>query len=188
MNRRAKTTMERELRAAGASSDDVQELSRLATSLARLKTPGLAPGFGWRRRLRSRLWLAGSGVVSGLVVGVLLVAVAQTSYPGGLLYPLKRASETVAVAVHPDYRGAQMMRRAEEVRQLATSHRDPALVAATLQDYRTEAVAYQSQTQNYAAFKYCQAYLQQAEGAASGSERQEISNTLATFRPDEGKG
>jgi hypothetical protein len=101
------------------------------------------------------------------------------------LYPLKRTSEAVALQAQPDFRGVLMMRRAQEVRELVGHNGSPDLVASTLHDYASDAVAYKAQTtQNYAAFRYCQANLQQAESQASGQERQQIASTLADIPVD----
>jgi hypothetical protein len=121
----------------------------------------------------------------GLLAGLILVALAQTSFPGSRLYPLKRASETVALRAQPDYRGVLMMRRAQEVRELVSRKGSQHLVVTTLHDYVADATAYKAQTsQNYAAFSYCQANLQQAETQAGGQERQAIAATLASLPAD----
>jgi len=189
MKQPSSSKLKQELRDAGAAPGDATKLSQFATGLTRLQTgtPKLSDGIRWRPR--RRVWsvlpavaLAGAG---GLLAGLLLVALAQTSFPGSLLYPVKRASEAVALQTQPDYRGVLMMRRAQEVRELVSRNGSSDLVATTLHDYATDAIAYKAQTgQNYAAFRYCQANLQQAESQARGKERQQIAGTLAALPAD----
>lgn len=171
-----------ELRAAGASRQEAEELGRIAVSLIRLK--GREPVVSVKVRHRYRLPLKLSlAITGGLLLGGLVVAAAQTVYPGNWLYPVKRVSENLAVAIRPDYRGVVMMRRAQEVKELVASHSDPSLVATTLQDYRLEAAAYK--TKNYAAFEYCKANLVQAEALASVSEKPLIASAIAGINVDD---
>ena len=186
MKRSLNSDLNQELQAAGAKPEDAAQLVALATGITRLKTTGpqLAPSRS-SRQSHFQWWPLLPAAAGGLFAGLILVALAQTSFPGSWLYPVKRASETVALQTQPAYRGVVMMRRAQEVRELVTTNANPSLVTSTLHDYATDAVAYQAQsTENYAAFRYCQSNLQQAESQARGSERQEIAATLASLPAD----
>jgi hypothetical protein len=190
MKRRGDAILKQELQAAGAAPEDAARLTRLAAGLGRLKAQGPQLAVGHRPpQTGDRWWPAlptvGLAAAGGLLTGLVLVALAQTSFPGSWLYPVKRASEAVAVQAQPDYRAVLMMRRAQEVRELVAHNGSPRLVATTLHDYTVEATAYQAQSgRNYGAFRYCQTNLQQAETQAGGQERQAIAATLAAFPPD----
>lgn len=187
MKRPTNTPLHQELEAAGAKPKDATQLTQLATGLTRLKAAGpqLVTPKPSHRIWRWPVWPSVATALGGVVAGVVVVSLAQTSLPGNWLYPVKRASEAVAIQIQPDYRGVVMMRRAQEVRELVGQNGSPELVATTLHDYSTEAIAYKAQTsQNYAAFRYCQSNLQQAAGQAQGSERQAITATLASLPAD----
>jgi hypothetical protein len=177
-----------ELQSAGANPGESTELERLATSLSRLKgtEPPGAPNFRLTgrqlsRQLFRRPWPHVLSAAAGVLLGVVLLAVAQSTVSGSWLYPLKRASEAITIQVAPSYRATAMMRRAEEVQQLVAHRGQPQLITNTLSDYRQTALAYK--TKNYAAMEYCQRSLQQAETTATGPERQEIAATLSQLGP-----
>ncbi len=77
-----------------------------------------------------RFWLplrfAAIGAVAALTLGAGIVSAAQASLPGSTLYPIKVASETVALGLAPTSQmrtavaGTVIDRRAEEVTQLKT--------------------------------------------------------------------
>ena len=173
-----KSTLGKELRLAGAKQSETDGLLDVAARLHHL-TNGEAV---YRPAGRRRWQLASLGLatVTGLLIGAALVAYAQTSLPGSWLYPAKRASEKVAVAIDPGYRATLMMRRSQEVAALVRHHSGQPIILATLADYRAEAAAYKST--NYAAFEYCKNNLQQAAAIAPGQERSAIANTLSSLQ------
>jgi hypothetical protein len=178
-----KRTLREELRLAGAKQSETSELIEVAGRLHQLPAADkihtqTAAGRPWRRwRPAATLGLAS---IVGILVGAGVVAYAQTSLPGSWLYPSKRLSENVAVAVDPNYRATLMMRRSQEVKQLVDRRAGKPVVLATLADYRTEAAAYKST--NYAAFEYCKSNLEQAAHAAPSPERTAISDTLSSLQ------
>jgi len=186
MNRDNHEPLEAQLQQAGATERESKELARLARSLHHLQgqepkraasaatpmPPQVRPPY--RRRMVS----VGLAAIGSILVGVALAAVAQTTYPGTLLYPVKQLTESVAVAIQPNYHGVLMMRRAQEVKQLVALHRSPSLVNATLQNYKAQVARYKGG--NYADFEYCENTLRQAEALASGSERLAIAATIAS--------
>lgn len=173
-------TLRQELHGAGADEAETGRLLTIASQLGDLKT-GKQVAAQPARGLRRTLLPAGISVVAGLAIGALLVMASQSSLPGNRLYPLKKASGQVAVALHPDYRGVIMMQRAQEVQKLVARHADSSMVLATLADYRSQAVAYKTGAANYSVFEFCKANLRQAEAGATGPERQAISQTVASL-------
>jgi len=172
------TQLRRELRSAGASAAESDELLTVASRLQALKTAQPA-GHIVRSRWARLAPLAATAVVF-LVLGMGTVSYAQSSLPGTLLYPVKRISENAAVAMDPSYRATLMMRRAEEVNQLVAAHANTHTVQATLADYKVEASAYK--TKDYAALSYCKSALQQASAKATPHEQQMIASTLNSLR------
>src|SRR5438034_8975706 len=94
-----------ELRQAGAKKTEVGPLLGLARQLRQLPDTGAKTGLSPTAlpRFPSRLVLAGCSALVGLVVGGILITLAQTSLPGGWLYPVKQLSEQTAVLLHPDH-------------------------------------------------------------------------------------
>jgi len=97
------------------------------------------------------------------------------------LYPAKKLSENVAVAVKPSYKATIMMRRSYEVQQLISHNTGEHKVLSTLADYQAAAASYKAH--NYPAFEYCKGNLKQAAVNANPSERQAINIALAKL-PD----
>jgi hypothetical protein len=172
--------LERELRSVGATKTEASKFVSLAAQVSQIKPNVRTAIFPYPKR--AILSTVSAGACVGLLVGALLITFSQTSLPTSLLYPLKRASEAIAVSVDPDYRGTVMMRRAAEVQKLVADHAPSKTVLATLADYQSEATLYKSRATNYPAFEYCKASLQQAEAGASNSEREAIQETLAGLR------
>lgn len=168
--------LKHELRLAGASAKESNELALLASNLKRLKSPAPAHQ-SW-----TRLIPIGIGSLAGVAVGMALVILSQTVLPSSALYPVQRLSDSVAMKVDPNYKGTVMMKRAEQVQQLIADHAKSSLVLATLADYRTEASSYKSIASNYAAFEYCKNNLVQAAAIAPSSERQAINMTLSSIK------
>jgi len=174
----SKSKLSQELRRAGAKPAETDGLVKVAAQLRHLKASG--PAYARPRWRRWNLAPLAMAAVAGIILGSVLVAYAQTSLPGSWLYPAKRASEKVAVAVDPAYRATLMMRRSQEVEALVGRHANQQVILATLADYRTAAAAYKAD--NYAAFEFCKSNLQQAASAAPGPERAAIDNTLSSLR------
>lgn len=172
-----KAKLKQELRSAGSSDAELGELTTIATSLGSLRTA--APKVSFFRNL-SVVPVAMSIVVS-LFLGALVVSYSQTSMPNSLLYPLQKASDHLAISVDPSYRGVIMMQRAQDVHRLVADHASSKTVLASLADYRSEAMAYKSNSTNYSVFEFCKTNLRQAEANATGSERQAIQSTLASL-------
>ena len=170
-----KSRLRGELLSAGADKAEIDQLTAIAADLRNLKT-STAPN---RRLSLAPFALAG---FAGILIGALLVTLSQTSLPNSLLYPVKKTSEHIAVAVDPDYRGVVMMRRAQEVRKLVAARASTKTVLATLADYKSEAMAYKTNSANYSVFEFCKTNLLQAESGASGSENQAIKNTLSSLQ------
>lgn len=186
MNHKPNDNLEQELQAAGADPGLARELVALAGQVSQLKgrePKPLTPKSLTKRRPRIFAPLTILVATAGLALGVVLVAFSQTSYPGNVLYPVKRASESLAVSVAPDYRGTLMMRRAGEVKHLVARHHDARLVMTALAEYKVEVAAYK--TNNYATLEYCKSNLQQAETMAQGQEHQAIADTLASVKSED---
>jgi hypothetical protein len=178
--------LRQELKLAGATNAEIEELLPLTHSLKALKTSTLSSSkailSGQHQRRWKTLLPIGLTSVTGLALGMALVIVSQTVLPGSRLYPVQKFSDNVSMAVDTNYRGTVMMKRAREVKQLIADHASSNLVLATLADYRNEASTYKSVSANYAVFEYCKANLQQAATIAPSSERQAINNTLSSLR------
>jgi hypothetical protein len=186
MKKRPQNNLRGELKSAGASASEITKLTGIASNLKRLKnskSPSSKPILHGQRPSR---WKApiplGLTSLAGLILGMALVIFSQTVLPGSRLYPVQKLSDNVAVAVHPDYRGVVMMKRAQEVKQLVAQRANLNTVLATLTDYKNEAAIYKSVSTNYAAFEYCKSNLQQAAQTAPNPERQAIDNTLLSLK------
>jgi hypothetical protein len=170
-----KNSLHEELKSAGAGSHEINELVAVASNLKQLKSSNKP------RQPRSRWAIiipAGLTALSGLALGMALVVFSQTALPGSWLYPVQKLSDNVAVAVHPQYRGTVMMRRAQQVQQLVAKRAGSPVVLATLADYQAVASAYKSTPANYVMFEYCKTSLRQAAAAAPNPERQAINKAL----------
>jgi hypothetical protein len=179
MKSRFNARLSRELRSTGAGAAETEHLLAVAAGLGELPAAGprhrLLP-FGWRIALP-----AGLAFVTVLLAGGLLVAAAQTSLPGSRLYPVQKLADSAAEAIHPQYRGVVMMKRAQEVKQLVAARAGSGAVLAALNDYQAEAAAYKTSAANYSAFEYCKTNLQQAAALAPAPERRAITNALSSL-------
>jgi hypothetical protein len=177
-----KDHLREELKSAGANGREINELVAVAGNLKQLKSAGkasLKPAALYLPRSRwSIIVPAGLTALTGLALGMALVISSQAVLPGSWLYPVQKLSDNVAVAVHPQYRGTIMMRRAQQVQQLVAKRAGSPVVLATLADYRAEALAYKSTSANYAMFEYCKTSLRQAAVIAPNPERQAINKAL----------
>jgi hypothetical protein len=179
-------SLESELKQAGANADEAKVLAALALSLHDLK--GTEPRMNLEHQARNpfgNLWHTSSRAlttsltaVGALCIGLVVAAISQTTIPGNPLYPVKQITESVAVAVQPNYRGVLMMRRAQEVKQLVAQNDSPRLIDATLQSYKSEVAQYKGG--NYADYEYCENTLHQAQSMATGAERLAIAETIAS--------
>ncbi len=174
------------MKSAGASASEITELAGIASNLNQLKaskSPSSGSVLHDQRQSRWRTLIpVGLTSITGLALGMALVILSQTVLPGSWLYPVQKLSDNVAIAVHPNYRGVVMMKRAQEVKQLVAQHANSDTVLATLADYRNEAAIYKSVSTNYAAFEYCKSNLQQAAQTAPNPERQAINDTLSALK------
>jgi len=174
-----KRKLSTELRQAGAKPAETAGLVEVADQLNGLKSGG--PAYSPANSRHRYNWVGlGVAAITGILLGSFLVAYSQTSLPGSWLYPAKRLSEKVAVAVDPNYRATLMMRRSQEVEELVGRHAGQPVILATLADYRIEAAAYKSG--NYAAFEFCKNNLQQAANNATSAERAAINDTLSSLQ------
>jgi hypothetical protein len=179
MNRKQ---LQKELHLAGATSTEVRQLLPLAANLSHLKnteaeTPFIKAQSIWSRVLKPAIF-----TFTGLVVGLLLVIIAQSASPTSLLYPVQKLSDNVAVSFHPQYRMNVMMKRSQQVNELVVRHASSKQVLATLADYTHEASAYKGMPHaNYAAFEYCKDNLQQAAKAAPANVREAIARSVASL-------
>jgi hypothetical protein len=171
----------KELRDVGAKDSEVDELMAIASRLSALKpqaTSVRGTAFRWQTVLRPALVGA-----SGLIVGVLLVIVAESVPPTNVLYPLQNLTDNIAVSLHPDYRATIMMKRALQVNQLVGDHADSGKILATLADYTEKANAYKSSPHaDYAAFEYCKSNLEQAATAATPDVHAAITKSLESLQ------
>lgn len=181
MRKEDRHQLRKELRQAGASVAEANDLLPIAAQLGQLHEVALKQHVPrWRgTRLRPLRMIAIS--VAGVAIGIMLIVMAQSATPTSWLYPVQKASDGVAVTLHPQYRATVMMRRAQQVNYLVASHASTQQVLAVLSDYDHEAGAYKNMPHaNYAAFEYCKLNLQQAAVAAPLHERQAI---LASLQP-----
>ena len=186
MSRKYHNNLATELRQAGASESEANELVALAISLKQLKNPkdlAVKPASQDQRQFSRRTLIpVGIPLITGLVLGMVLVILSQTVLPGSVLYPIQKLSDNVAMSINSDYRGTVMMKRAQEVKQLVAQHASSNLVLATLADYRVEASAYRLISAHYAVFEFCKSNLQQAATTAPNPERQAIDKTLLSLQ------
>lgn len=171
-----------ELLHVGASKAEVETLMPLAARLGALRKEDL-PQVGLRevrsRKLRFFRTLAVAS--AGIAVCLILVASSQSVMPTSWLFPVQKLSDNVAMAVHPQYRATVMMKRAQQVNYLVSTHASTQQVLAVLQDYDHQAGAYKHMPHaNYAAYEFCKSNLQQAAKTAPAHEQQAI---LASLQP-----
>jgi len=125
--------------------------SRLMTEAATVLVPAapvvrrLEPSRARKRNRRIGTLAAGLVIVGGTAG---MAAAAQGSLPGDALYPVKRGIEQASVAVHPSDAGKgaaqldQARTRLAEVKALqAQDSPDEALIASTLESFRSAAAA-----------------------------------------------
>jgi hypothetical protein len=166
--------LSQELKLAGASDSEANELAGIANNLKLLEQKS--------RNSRKIFVPIGLATSMGTIIGMALIIFSQTVLPGNWLYPVQQLSDNTAVSINSDYRGTVMMKRAQQVKQLIAEHADSSIVLATLADYQTEASAYKSDGTNYAVFEYCKSNLQQAATMAPSSERSAITDTLSSLQ------
>lgn len=171
------TRLRRELRLAGADASEIDELTSVAMRLRLLKPAAKTRGKVWPGALKPALMAS-----SGLLLGVIVVMLAQSAAPTSWLYPVQKLSDAVAVKAHPGYRGTVMMRRAQQVNELVADHASPKVIMSTLDSYDAEAAGYKAMSgADYAAFDYCKTNLQQAAAAAPHSVRSAIDTSLESL-------
>lgn len=172
--------LRRELHSAGASPAEVRDLVPLAARLAALGT-GSSPSATTSSRWAKVVQLVAFSL-TGLAAGMALVVISQSVLPGNVLYPIQKASDSIATSLHPSYRASVMMKRAQQVHELVVRHADTQHVLATLADYTRQAGAYKAAPHaDYAAFEFCKTNLQQAAAMASPEVRRAIDNSLESL-------
>ena len=168
----------RELELAGANAKEVVELTSLADKLRLLK-PSVSRHSNRFVNILKPVLLPSLAVV----VGLFMVMLAQSVRPTSWLYPIQKLSDAVATEIHPEYRADVMMRRAQQVNQLVSSHASTDIILSTLASYKAEAEDYRSMPHaNYAAFEYCKTNLEQAAATAPSNIRQAIVSSLNALR------
>jgi len=180
-----RSQLQKELRQAGASTAEVKELPPIAASLRVLKNLDTKainrthPRVSfWQRAIKPAAF-----ALSGLAVGMALVIISQGVLPSSWLYPVQKASDSVAIRIDAQYRANVMMKRAQQVNELVANHASSKLVLATLADYTKDASTYKSMPHaNYAAFEYCKTNLQQATTSASPSIHEAIATSLQNLQ------
>jgi hypothetical protein len=168
--------LRRELTDAGATPAELEELLTLTADLGELSQPK-APKtswFSWPRLVRGT-----SVALAGALAGVALIISVESVLPTNPLYALQKASDNVAMKVHPEYRGTVMMKRAQQVNTLVAQHAGSPVVLATLHDYADAARSYKNTPHaDYAAFEFCKSNLQQAAAKATPAEKAAITKSL----------
>ncbi|MDB5160504.1 MAG: hypothetical protein JWO99_767 [Candidatus Saccharibacteria bacterium] len=162
--------LRKELRLAGAKDKEILSLIPIAASLARLK-PKTAPR--WIKPV--------SFLLSGLALGAFVIILSQASPASGLLFPIQKATDNLAIILTPSYRADVMMKRADQVNQLVASHSSDDEVMTALNDYTKVAQAYQSTANSYTAFSYCKTRLLQAAVKASPRIQAAINTSLQSI-------
>lgn len=184
MDKELYASLEQELRRAGATEIEADELTSLAARLRQLDdiiSPIASESTPSKRSAWRNILFPGSTTLAGVALGMFLVIIAQSVLPSSLLFPVQRLSDNVAITIRPDYRGLVMMRRAQQVKQLLAQHAATPVVMATLADYRQQAKAYRLTAASYPAFEYCRHNLEQAAAIAPAQVRQAINSTLLTL-------
>lgn len=136
----------KELKEAGASENQAQDLSLFSKNLSNLynfnrsnevksefilrKTPSGFSYFSKKLFLSTMLSLF-------LLLGFASFVNAQSALPGDLLYPLKRLSENVVAAVDPSFKNVILQRRSEEIKALSNSEQNSKL-NETIQEYQKD--------------------------------------------------
>jgi hypothetical protein len=167
----------RELHSAGATSTELDELLPVAADLRLLGQHNRARLADRSNRLRLLRFVP--SLVVGAAAGMAVIVWSQSAMPTSWLFPVQKASDSIAIAAHPEYRATVMMKRAQQVNQLVKAHAGSGEVLATLADYSQQASAYKSTAgTNYAAFEYCKSNLEQAVSTASPAVKQAILNNL----------
>jgi hypothetical protein len=184
MNNKQKNTLKDELKMAGATKSELDVLVNIAGRFDNLKgvsNQTTAKEEDSKTGRFKPVFAIGLPAVFGLVLGMFLIVSSQTVLPGNVLYPIQKASDSLAVSMDSSYRGTIMMKRADQVKQLVNNHADSSKVISTLADYKQQAESYKSVSSNYDAFEYCKNSLEQAAKAAPTHERDAINNTLQSL-------
>lgn len=177
MNKRQTDHLRHELRLAGASSAELPGLVNIANQFETLKSARRLPTPP--RRMKTWRWgLISAASAFAIIAGVF---VAQLVLPGNVLYPLQKTSDSLAITLHPSYRGTVMMRRARQVKELVADNAAKNTVMSALADYQSVAAGYRHEPSSYAVFEYCKNNLRQAAEQAPPDESKAIKQTLATL-------
>jgi len=172
--------MRRELYTAGATTAEVDDLLLIADSLRLLRHSNSVV----ERKNRSRrgikmIVVPAAYVLIGIMVSTFIAVIAQVASPDSWLFPVQKASDNVAVMLHPQYREVIMMRRADQVRELAVNESSARAQLGALTSYMEVADEYKNQPHaDYAAFRYCESQLSQAAKTATPQVRQAINRSL----------
>lgn len=174
--------LEMELLHVGASKAEVKALLPLAARLGELRVEDVPQvGMPTARSHKLRLFRTLAFTAAGIAACLILVASSQSVMPTSWLFPVQKLSDNVAMSIHPQYRATVMMKRAQQVNYLVSTHASTPQVLAVLKDYDHQAGAYKTMPHaNYAAFEFCKSNLQQAAKTAPAHERQAI---VASLQP-----
>lgn len=166
-----KRVVRQELRAAGATASEIEDLTTIAMQLGKLQRVN--------RKHSARLSIVGLATVTSLVV---LFLASEHATPGNPLYAIQMTSDSVVASIHPSYRGTIMMHRAATVNQLVHAQAPTKEVLTALSAYQEEAGTYQGMpTKNYDAINQCKASLLTASRDAAAPVKQAIDKVLASL-------
>lgn len=111
-----------------------------------------------------------------ILISTATVVKAQASFPGELLYPVKRLSENAYVLVNPRFKNEMVIRRSQEVKKLIEENKGPVLLNKTINDYQKEVK--DEDDHNQGKIEESRQVLEQAKENASGEDRKDIENAL----------
>lgn len=173
--------LRKELQSVGANPTEVCELIPIALRLHALKLRNMP--LEKRSHFGAALLKPVAFSSTGFMLGMTIVIASQSILPGNVLYPLQKATDSIAVRIHPSYRASVMMQRVQQVNELVAKHAVDQQILATLADYTNQASAYKSMPHaDYAAFEFCKTNLQQAMQSASPTVRQAIEANLRSLQ------
>jgi hypothetical protein len=134
-------------------------------------------------KTRTVSWLKPLDIgAAGLAAGLLLIAASQSVLPTSWLFPVQKATDSAAMAIHPQYRATVMMKRADQIHALVVGHANDQRILAALADYGAVVRSYKAVPHtDYAAFQYCESTLKQAAREATPQVNQAIQASLESL-------
>lgn len=138
-----------ELKEAGATGKEAEELALLSKNFSNAvkiersfeTKVKFLKGVGLQKRFLSfKGRFAASFLALLLFVSFATVVSAQDSLPGQPLYPIKRLSEDVVVAINPSFKGEVLKRRSSEIKLLSETKdkKNSTNLKNTIKDYEGE--------------------------------------------------